>query len=168
MFDDELHLKDACKGEAGNGRRDGALGGDDDDGGEGDRDQAQAVHPPHEPALRQAEESVSCHRLVEVGVEALFENLLLPKTTDDADACHGRGYVVDHRRLHDVVQLLGLQDARVHGEVEQDKGDKDDGKPNQELGEKNTDKDDLRKYSFMKLYLWTVVLVTCEMFIREY
>ena len=145
MFDDEVHLEDACKGEAGNGRRDGALGGDDDDGGEGDRDQAQAVHPPHEPALRQAEESVSCHRLVEVGVEALFENLLLPKTSDDADAGHGRGYVVDHRRLHDVVQLLGLQDAGVHGEVEQDKGNKDDGKPNQEVGEKDTDKDDLRK-----------------------
>ena len=59
--DDDIYLKDAGKGKAGNGRGDRALGGNDDDGGECDRDQAQAVHPPHEPALRQAEESVSCH-----------------------------------------------------------------------------------------------------------
>ena len=46
---------------------------------------------------------------------------------------------MDDRRLHDVVQLLCLQDARVHGEVKQDKGDKDDGKSNEEVGEKDTD-----------------------------
>ena len=55
---------------------------------------------------------------------------------------------MDDRRLHDVVQLLRLQDARVHGEVKQYKGDKDDGKSNKEVGEKDTDKDDLRQSRF--------------------
>ena len=55
---------------------------------------------------------------------------------------------MDHGRLHDVVQLLCLQDARVHGEVKQYKGDKDDGKSNKEVGEKDTDKDDLRQSRF--------------------
>ena len=50
---------------------------------------------------------------------------------------------MDDRRLHDVVQLLCLQDARVHGKVKQDKGDKDDGKSNEEVGEKDTDKNNL-------------------------
>ena len=59
--------------------------------------------------------------------------------------------MVDHGRLHDVVQLLCLQDARVHGEVEQDKGNKDDGKPNQEVGEKDTDEDDLWEYFLLEV-----------------
>ena len=71
---------------------------------------------------------------------------------------------MDHGRLHDVVQLLRLQDARVHGEVKQYKGDKDDGKSNKEVREKDTDKDDLRESRF-KNYIYGN---TCEMFIREY
>ena len=55
---------------------------------------------------------------------------------------------MDHRRLHDVVQLLCLQDARVHGEVKQYKGNKDYGKSNEKVREKDTDKDDLRESCF--------------------
>ena len=62
------------------------IGGNDDNGSDCDCDQAEAVHPPHEPTLSQTEQSVGCHGLVEVGVEALLEHLLLPKTTDDNDA----------------------------------------------------------------------------------
>ena len=72
--------------------------------------------------------------------------------------------MVDHGRLHDVVQLLGLQDARVHGEVKQYKGDKDDGKSNKEVREKDTDKDDLRESRYKNYICGN----TCEMFIREY
>ena len=50
---------------------------------------------------------------------------------------------MDHGRLHDVVQLLCLQNAGVHGKVEQYKSDKDDSKSNKEVREKDTDKDDL-------------------------
>lgn len=43
--------------------------------------------------------------------------------------------MVDDRRLQHVVQLLGLQDAGVHGEVKQQEEQEDDNKTYQEVGE---------------------------------
>ena len=85
--------------------------------------------------------------LVQVVVEPRLEDLLLAEPADDNDPGHGGGDVVDHRRLHDVVQLLRLQHARVHREVQQDECHKDEGKSNKEVGEQDTDQNDLRKFS---------------------
>ena len=49
------HLEDGGEGEAGDGRGHGALGGDHHHPGEGDGDQTQGVHVPHEPSLGQPE-----------------------------------------------------------------------------------------------------------------
>ena len=63
---------------------------------------------------------------------------------------------MDHRRLHAAVQLLCLQDARVHDKVKQDKGDKDDGKSNQKVREKDTDKENLEGNLCVRFsnYIW--------------
>ena len=59
-----------------------------------------------------------------------LEDVLLAEASDDHDAGHGGGDVVDHRRLHQVVNLLALQHPRVHGKVQKNEQHGNHHKPN--------------------------------------
>ena len=68
-----------------------------------------------------------------------LEHFLLVESTDDGDPRHGGGDVVDHRRLHHVVQLLGLQHPGVHGTVQHDEDGGNNHKSDDEVREEDAD-----------------------------
>ena len=54
--------------------------------------------------------------------------------------------MADDRRLHQIVKFLGLKDTSVHHQVEEDKEDRNEEKPNGKVWIEGTHQQNLRQY----------------------